>query len=661
MSDARPSTRGSRTSEAPVSALVEVRTGLVRAAEPLAAQGIAVPSLDGKILRPLIAYALVPPSLRPMLDERFWSGALAVQMVHEASLLHDDILDGADHRRGKPTLAARSGPGPALVLGDLYLTGAYRAAVAAESPPFLRELIRAVERTVAGEVAQGRAAGRTMDLPEYLEIVRGKSGELFGAAAFLGGALLGLGREQERARLGREIGALYQQVDDLLDYCPASRSGKPPLQDYRQGKWTWVLGLAGEQSLDRDPGQVVEMLFALRHDGSSAAREALAELRLRAGKLYAAVAELSPGDEVLSDVLSGCVAAATAGVEAQEIALAARRAPERAKPISTSRASERRPSPEAEVVALARSVGGPERWLSYFGLGARTFRFAARLFPPEDARRVRGVYAFCRFTDDLVDEPHDGATEARIEKRLEAWRALARSAFEGRAVGVPLIDVVLGEAGREGVSWRYVDALLAGVGMDLSVTGYADWKDLEQYTFGVAGAVGGWLTQAFGIHDEGVLERAHALGHGMQLTNIVRDVGDDLDRGRIYLPRTLLDEHGLSPSDLRTLRRVGPPLPRAYRNLVEAAIERAERWYDVAWPGIRALPAHYRRPVAVAARAYAGIHGIVRRNGYDNLTRRASTSSLEKVVLGAGGLVRSTGLGAWLSRTRAGRAYEEAE
>ena len=81
---------------------------------------------------------------------------------------------------------------------------------------------------------------------------------------------------------------------------------------------------------------------------------------------------------------------------------------------------------------------------------------------------------------------------------------------------------VVGTAGRRGVSWRYPEALLEGVGMDLTVTRYPDWESLERYTFCVAGAVGGWLTQLFGLHDESLLEKAHALGHGMQITNIVR-------------------------------------------------------------------------------------------------------------------------------------------
>ncbi|MGD8321524.1 MAG: polyprenyl synthetase family protein, partial [Gemmatimonadota bacterium] len=188
------------------SGVQRVREGLEEAAERLRGLGVAVPPVEGKLLRPLVAYALVPPERRGALDARFWCGALAVQMVHEASLLHDDILDEAGERRGEETLVARAGVGPALVLGDHYLTGAYRAAAETEAPGFLACFIRAVERTVAGEIAQERNAGQRLDMGAYLDVVRGKSGELFGAAACLGGAVIGSDDLVERVELGRELG-----------------------------------------------------------------------------------------------------------------------------------------------------------------------------------------------------------------------------------------------------------------------------------------------------------------------------------------------------------------------------------------------------------------------------------------------------------------------
>lgn len=177
--------------------------------------------------------------------------------------------------------------------------------------------------------------------------------------------------------------------------------------------------------------------------------------------------------------------------------------------------------------------------------------------------------------------------------------------------------------------------------MDLTATRYADWPTLERYTFCVAGAVGGWLTQLFGLHDPELLDQAHALGHGMQITNIVRDVGEDWARDRVYLPETLLAAHGLAAEDIGKLIRTRDPLPRSYVEVTEAMIHAADAYYERAWPGIRVLPGFFRRPVAAAAAAYRGIHREVKRNGYDNLRRRAYTSTAAKLVLALKGLIRA--------------------
>lgn len=632
----------------------QVAEGLRRAAETLRSQGIAVPTLAGKLLRPVVAWALVRPEARAELDERFWLGTLAVQMVHEASLLHDDVLDGAAVRRGRATVAAVEGVGAALALGDHYLTGAYRAAAATGSATFLDVFIRAVERTVAGEIEQGARRGRRLDREGYLSIVRGKSGELFGAAAALSCAFSDADDVHARVEFGRALGALYQKVDDLLDFCPAAVTGKPPLQDYRQRKWTWVLDEVGLEDFSRDETHVLEALFRARGESPSPARGCLAHLRAAGDHLARWAADRVPGDTIVAGVVDAWVRAAERGVRAQEEALdagAASVGPEALPGIAMPREAEIRspdrtagshPHPaETEVAEAARRLGGPERWADLFGHHARTFRFAARLFPPEKAALVRGLYAFCRFTDDLVDEAGAEVDPSTLRARLDAWAGLSRQAFEGTVTGIPLLDSVVGEAGRRGVSWRYPDALLGGVAMDVTPVPYPDWDRLEAYTFGVAGAVGGWMTQLFDLDDPELLECAHALGHAMQLTNIVRDVGEDLERGRLYLPVALLQAHGLDRAVLERVRSGCLPIPDAYRRVLDAVMVRADAWYAQAWPGIRRLPAWYRRPVAVAAEAYRGIQREVRRQGYDNLRWRAHTSLGTKLVLAARGLARS--------------------
>jgi len=195
------------------------------------------------------------------------------------------------------------------------------------------------------------------------------------------------------------------------------------------------------------------------------------------------------------------------------------------------------------------------------------------------------------------------------------------------------------DARQASVAWLYPGSLLKGVAMDLERSRYADWKDLREYTFCVAGAVGGWMSQLFGVREPRVLDQAHALGHAMQLTNILRDVGEDLGRGRVYLPLSLLERHGLSIADLERWMRSDEALPPSYADAMEELMRLADKEYAWAREGMRSLPPFFRRPVAAAAEAYRGIHREVRRNAYDNLRRRAHTSMSSKLYLAAIGLM----------------------
>lgn len=615
-----------------------LREGLDCAARRLTADGIPVPALGGKLLRPFLALALVPEARRDALDLRFWYGALAIQMVHEASLLHDDVIDVADVRRGKQTVASQYGVGRAVVLGDHYLTAAYRAAARTRSFEFLERFTEAVERTVAGEIAQGRASGRILGIDAYDVTITAKSGELFGIAAALGSAAADLPEMEERYRIGRAFGNLYQRIDDLLDYCDLAETGKPPLQDYRHGKWTWCLGLADVEEFGRDPGSVVDAIFQRRAEGPSAARAALEVLHDRKRKLLQDAAKVGARTDELRGLLDLCVGTAECGVREQEARMGLPPMNVASPELDTTG---HRASCEALVRERAGALGGPREWRAYFGAHARTFSLAARLFPPVEAGLISGLYAYCRFTDDLVDDPHDDPTVETLARRLDIWRELSLAAFGGARTDIPLLDTVMAEARERGVSRLYPEALLDGVAMDLTPRRYRSWSELERYTFGVAGAVGGWMTQLFGIHDADLLARAHDLGHGMQLTNIARDVGEDWRQGRLYLPTELLVKHDVSPADLAAMVETGTPVSDGYRAAVRELLSRADAYYEEAWPGIRALPAFFRRPVAAAASAYRGIHREIRRNDHDNLTERAFTSLPRKVILAGSGLLES--------------------
>lgn len=288
---------------------------------------------------------------------------------------------------------------------------------------------------------------------------------------------------------------------------------------------------------------------------------------------------------------------------------------------------------ERWLTLLAQAERSPER---YFAENAKSFAFAARLFPPEPRRQVAQVYAFCRATDDLADGgvTADRASAARL---LDAWLASAARSYAGEASGIRFLDEAMAASAEAGVPFDLIADLVTGVRQDLEPVAIETWSELHLYCYRVAGAIGIWLTRLFGLKDPWLLDRAEALGHGMQLTNILRDVGEDLALGRVYLPREQLERYGLGAGDLRAMRD-GAPIGPAYARLVEDLMARADRHYALAREAMPRLPGFYARPVAVAAEVYRGIHADIRRRGYDNLRQRACTGGPAKLRLAARGL-----------------------
>ena len=626
-----------------------VRAGMERAVRLAERAGIAVPPLRGKLLRPVAALSFVPPARRGLVGDRFWLGCLAVQMVHEASLHHDDVLDGGFGRRNGATLLARKGPGAALLAGDLYLTGSYRVALMTGWDDFVAAFVAAAAATVRGEKLQGELAAVPDPAARYEEVVRAKSGALFGAAASLAGCV---GRQPGEEvgglaarvlrELGVELGALYQLVDDFLDYCPAENTGKPKLQDFNNRTWTSVLGTRGWEWFERAPGDAAREFFRAGSDrtgttsarGESMAGSAAAQLETRRSALVNRLRALRTGPEIIGLVNGWTVRCLRAAREGSSDAISV-------LPPAAGKPRLSRATAAAGIAARALALGPPSQWGRYFARNSRTFSFASLLFPPAERRRVREIYAFCRFTDDLVDRSEE--TVVRLHEHLDVWAEICGLAYEGHSTGIPLADVVMGGMARQRIPFDLASELIEGVRMDVEPRHYPSMDELRRYTHRVASVVGAWLTRAFGVRDPWALERAHALGHAMQLTNIVRDVGEDLAMGRIYLPGDRMAAHGVTPESLSAMAartRAGGGVDAGYIELLEEMMAAADSSYAAAGEGMPHLPPFFQRPVAVAAQVYRGIHDAVRANGYDNLNRRAYTSLRDKVSLANRGLRR---------------------
>ncbi len=255
---------------------------------------------------------------------------------------------------------------------------------------------------------------------------------------------------------------------------------------------------------------------------------------------------------------------------------------------------------------------------------ARTFYFASACLPRPTRAHAYAVYGFCRWADDGVDAATDRAEAAG---RLD----LAREALDLAYADGPAPPGLL--AFRRTVRARSIprdlfDALLDGMEMDLDVTRYATFAELDRYCYRVAGVVGLMMTRIFGYRSDCCLPDALALGTAMQLTNILRDVGEDLALGRVYLPQDELARFGVDEAQL-----AGGRVDDAFRALMRFQVDRARRYYRQAEAGIPWLVGDSSRlTVRVMGRVYGGILGAIERQDYDVFRRRARVSTPRKLA-----------------------------
>ena len=256
-----------------------------------------------------------------------------------------------------------------------------------------------------------------------------------------------------------------------------------------------------------------------------------------------------------------------------------------------------------------------------------TFYLGSRLFPPTERQAVSVVYAVCRSGDDAVDEaPSPEAAHAR----LLVWQEHVERAYAGTPRPGAFLEVGLHWVlERFNVPKNAFDELYLGLESDLSEQCFDTMRELMLYCRRVAGVVGLLVAPVAGYRggDE-TLKCALALGEAMQLTNILRDVGEDLRMGRCYLPRELLEKHGVTRSELAA----GVVTP-GYVALLEELSEYAAALYRQGWQGIPKLNGVAATAVGVAALNYEGILQKLRQNGFDNLTRRAYLRPVERLVL----------------------------
>lgn len=258
---------------------------------------------------------------------------------------------------------------------------------------------------------------------------------------------------------------------------------------------------------------------------------------------------------------------------------------------------------------------------------ARSFYYASHSLPRGKRQAAYAVYAFCRHVDDAVDLAPDGAALAAA---LDRQRTLLDDLERGRAGSLPWAPAFIAVWRWARIPRRYLEDLLAGMAMDRGRVRLQNWAELERYCYHVAGVVGLVMTHVFLREpEERLLLPARDLGTAMQLTNILRDVGEDFSRDRVYLPADELAAHGVTEADLAA-GRVTP----AWRAFMAVQIARARDHYRRAEPGIDALPRDgTRRTVWTMREVYGGILGRIEAAGSDVFTRRARVGAAGKALL----------------------------
>jgi len=241
---------------------------------------------------------------------------------------------------------------------------------------------------------------------------------------------------------------------------------------------------------------------------------------------------------------------------------------------------------------------------------SRTFYTATALMPREKRRAIRALYAFCRRSDDLVDRSQNPHAEmSRWLERLKDTRQIAQD---------PVLLAWDDTRRRYRIPELYVEHLLEGIAQDVTVSRYQTFDELAHYCYGVASTVGLMSMHIIGYSSLEAVGYAIKLGVALQLTNILRDVGEDWLRGRLYLPLEELEEFGLDEADVAAGR-----LDDRWRAFMRFQVARTRRLYREALPGIGFLHRDGRFAVAAAAELYRAILDDIEAHDYDVFRRRA--------------------------------------
>jgi phytoene synthase len=261
-----------------------------------------------------------------------------------------------------------------------------------------------------------------------------------------------------------------------------------------------------------------------------------------------------------------------------------------------------------------------------------TYYSSALLLPRVKQHHVHALYAFCRYADDVVD----GLEPAPSGDREAALVAFGERFFDDLQAGRsadPVLKAVVHTVKAFDIDPGCFRRFLTSMTMDLTVHEYETWDDLVRYMDGSAAAIGEMMLPILEPTDAAVTSHARDLGHAFQLTNLLRDVSEDLDRGRVYLPRADLRRYEADPAAERQRVRAGAPVSDAWASLMRFELGRARNLYVSADIGIGMLPERSARAVRAARLLYSRILDLIEERGYDVFTARLSVPAWQRLVV----------------------------
>ncbi|MCI4063637.1 phytoene/squalene synthase family protein [Micromonospora sp. R77] len=272
----------------------------------------------------------------------------------------------------------------------------------------------------------------------------------------------------------------------------------------------------------------------------------------------------------------------------------------------------------------------------------RTYYLATRLLPAWKRRHVHALYGFTRYADEIVDRTED-LPPAERAARLEEWSARFVAGLHGEPVDDPLLPAVLHTIAVFDLDRGDFASFLRSMAMDLTVMAYPTYDDLLDYMEGSAAVIGTMMLPILGSSDPAAArEPARQLGFAFQLTNFIRDVAEDLDRGRTYLPDEDLAKFDVTREDLLAAKAAGRTTPRI-RELIEYEVTRAQAHYAAAAPGIPLLSPASQACMRTAYALYGGILDEVAAQDYDVFVRRALVPQRRRMAVAARALLTPTG------------------